>query len=120
MALAWQREPAGQQELAVDQAARAAVANACCISTITARQSRCGSLASLNKLDDLAGETVALPFVRGPQNLHGVIVGAPHCFHEIENVRGHQHFDLTSNAPALLLSGYQASSASGRWSRARL
>ena len=47
-------------------------------------------LASLDKLDDLAGETVALPFVRGLQNLHCLIVGAPHCFHDIENVRGHR------------------------------
>jgi hypothetical protein len=40
----------------------------------------------------------ALPRTGGLQNLHSLIIGAPHRFHEIENVRSHQHFATSQQA----------------------
>jgi hypothetical protein len=52
-------------------------------------------VAALDKLDDLVGETVALPVIRGLQNLRNLVIGVPHRIHKgwirVEYVGGHLH-----------------------------
>jgi hypothetical protein len=51
-------------------------------------------LACLHKLHDLGCDAVVLPRICGVEDFRGLIIGAPHCFQEIKNVGGHQHFDF--------------------------